>query len=106
VQHGDPSIAHQGHVDAADRRRLLRHSEVEAEKAEIAADVDRSRGAEHETRHAVEQLLRLLASRGRSRTGRERPLGNPERRLECPSLRVGKEIEPAEQGKQQLVKAS
>ena len=25
-KHGDPSIAHQRHVDAADRRRLLRHS--------------------------------------------------------------------------------
>ena len=32
-------------------------------------------------------------------------LGNPERRLECPSLRVGKQIEPTEQGKQQLVQA-
>ena len=32
-------------------------------------------------------------------------LGDPERRLERPSLRVGKEIETAEQGKQQLVKA-
>ena len=41
MQHGDPSIADQGHVDAADRRRLLRHPEVEAEKAQVAADVDR-----------------------------------------------------------------
>jgi hypothetical protein len=32
VQNGDPSIAHQRHVDAADRRRLLRHSKVEAEE--------------------------------------------------------------------------
>jgi hypothetical protein len=37
MQHGDPSIADQGHVDAADRRRLLRHPEVEAEKAQVAA---------------------------------------------------------------------
>ena len=31
-------------------------------------------------------------------------LGNPERRLECPSLRVGKEIEAVQQGNEQLVK--
>src|SRR6478672_3163623 len=63
VQHGDPPIAHESHVDAADRRRLLRHAEVEAEKAQIAADADRSGSAEHEVRHAVEQLLRLLVHR-------------------------------------------
>ena len=32
-------------------------------------------------------------------------LGNPERRLECASLRVGKEIESVEQWEQQLMKA-
>lgn len=63
MQHGDPPLAHQCDVDAADRRRLLRHSEVEGQKAEITADVDRSRGAEHEARHSVEQLLRLLVQR-------------------------------------------
>jgi hypothetical protein len=38
VQHGDPSIAHLRHVDAADRGRLLRHSQVEGQMAQIAAD--------------------------------------------------------------------
>jgi hypothetical protein len=33
VQHGDPSIAHQRHVDAADRGRLFRLAQVEGEEA-------------------------------------------------------------------------
>src|SRR5947208_13450196 len=33
VQHGDSSISYQGYVDAADCRRLLGHSKVEAEQS-------------------------------------------------------------------------
>ena len=72
VQHGDPSIAHLRHVDAADRRRLLRHSQVEGQMAQIAADVDPPRGGEHKIGHAVEQLLSTLVQ-GLIAVGR--PLG-------------------------------
>jgi len=43
VQHRDPSIAHERHVDALSRGRLFRQAQVEGEKAQIAADMNGSR---------------------------------------------------------------
>jgi hypothetical protein len=41
AQHGDPSVAYQRDVLAAGRGRLLEHSQVEGQVAQIAEYVDR-----------------------------------------------------------------
>jgi hypothetical protein len=48
VQHGDPSIAHERHVDTLDRGRLFRNAQVKGEEPQIAADVNWSRSGEDE----------------------------------------------------------
>src|ERR1700741_3630953 len=49
MQLGDLSVVDEGHVDAADRRRLFRNAHVEGEQPQVPAHVGRSCGGEHET---------------------------------------------------------
>jgi len=63
MQLGDLSVADQGHVDAADRRRLFRNAYVEGEQPQVPAHVGRSCDGEHETGQAIEGLLRSVVQR-------------------------------------------
>jgi hypothetical protein len=54
MQLGNPSIAYERHIDAADRGRLLRNAHVKGEQTEIPAHVDRPRDGEHEPGQSID----------------------------------------------------